>query len=693
MAFVELEVVIQPMLQGGYQAQARVRQEQGDSITPVRPIQLDPDDPVFANADADLCGRALTAAVFTPEMANAYATASGLAQGQTVPLRVRLRIEPGASALQALRWETLAEPGTLARMASDGRNTIFSRYLFSREFRLPLLRPKRQISALVAIANPSNMNASLTRIDVAAQAAIAQGALAPHPTQILASPGAATVNNILHGLGAGADIFVLMCHGSLANGKANLLLEDAAGKNCIVDGGMLAKSICALDKPPSLVVLLSCQSAGAPGMDAMTALGPMLAEQGVPAVLAMQGNLSVDSASLFMPAFFAELLKHGEVDKAVSAARMKLLLRHDWWMPAVFTRLNNARIWYPPGFRGITEGDDPWSTIEQNLSLFKCTPIIGPAVGEAVFGSRKELASHWGEIHRYPMAGNDIEDLPQVAQYLSVVRQGVFPRRDFYQYVYNRLAERYASVIPGFPAGLSPAQAIKDLDSVISLVGAHLRASNPAEPHAVLASYKQPLYLTTDPSNLLADALRAKGVQPQVRVLRWNEAARRCDERYLSPQANNPVEPTVREGLADAGNPDTPIVMKLFGDLSDPESLVLTEDDYFQYLAKAATPASLMPPSVPGWLVSSALLFVGFQAEAWEFRVLVRSLLSTQGHSLRNEYEHFAAQIDPNSIFDPASARKYIEQYLQSKTTKLKLFWGDVPTFMSDLQSHVRPPP
>lgn len=77
-------------------------------------------------------------------------------------------------------------------------------------------------------------------------------------------------------------------------------------------------------------------------------------------------------------------------------------------------------------------------------------------------------------------------------------------------------------------------------------------------------------------------------------------------------------------------------------------------------------------------LNSSALLFVGLQAESQEFRVLFRSLLLLEGNDLQKDYEHFSVQIDPNSILDPGSARRYIEKYLQRKA-KWRLYWGTLP--------------
>nr|WP_307866922.1 SIR2 family protein [Variovorax sp. E3] len=116
---------------------------------------------------------------------------------------------------------------------------------------------------------------------------------------------------------------------------------------------------------------------------------------------------------------------------------------------------------------------------------------------------------------------------------------------------------------------------------------------------------------------------------------------------------------------------------------------MMTEDQFFDYLTMASAAKDAVPPAVRSKLSDSGLIFVGFQVEAWDFRVLFRSLLQLEGRHLRNDYMHFSVQIDPNSILDPVSARRYIEQYLQSKA-KLRLYWGDVATFVAELKTQTK---
>lgn len=682
--YSELEIVIQHDLGNGFQANARQRLNAGDAITPFVRIDLDPTNPKLFSANPLIVGKVLSDALFcSPELRDAFFSAKTWAESQRQTLRLRLRVDPGASVLHSLAWETILDPfDPTTPLLRNGR-CVFSRYLFTREFRLPLLRARQGIQAVLAIANPRDLSDSFGPIDVEAEAALAQHALYPLPVKLLPEAGKATLHNIVDALSSDVDILYLVCHGALGPKGPALWLEDETGTAVLVEGDDFAARIGTLERPPSLIVLCSCQSAGVgtPMRDAMTALGPMLAREGVPAVLAMQGNLTCDTARKFMPAFFKQLADHGEVDRAAAVARAQVMNHADWWMPVVFTRLDSARIWYPPGFGESQAGSAPWQSIASNLNAATCTPILGPAMNEPLFGSRSELASLWGDVYRYPMSGRETEDLPRIAQYLAVTRQGVFPRRELLKSVYRRILDKYPELVPAALRKLDAAEIPDLLGELVSAIGKRLRKDNPVDPHTVLAGYRLPVYVTTDPSDLLVDALREQeGVEPRVRLLRWNKAAERCDDHYASTTpAHIPAKPTRQY----------PIVVKLFGDLLDPASLVLTEDQFFDYLTKSAATKDIVPPAVSSRLSDSALLFIGFQADSWEFRVLFRSLLQLEGKDLRSDYEHFSVQIDPNSNLDPGSARRYIEQYLQAKA-KLRLYWGDVPTFIADLSRHTK---
>ena len=182
------------------------------------------------------------------------------------------------------------------------------------------------------------------------------------------------------------------------------------------------------------MVLASCQSAGLGGdarsndAGVLAALGPRLAEAGVPAVLAMQGDISMETVSRFMPTFFHELQRDGQIDRAMAAARGAIRDRHDWWAPALFMRLRSGRIWYVSGLGRAGEPFEKFPALVHELKKRKCTPILGPGLSDQLLGSRQEIAQRWAKNFHFPMAPHYRDDLPQVAQYLSVNQSYEFPR-------------------------------------------------------------------------------------------------------------------------------------------------------------------------------------------------------------------------------------------------------------------------
>jgi len=619
-------------------------------------------------------GQALTQILFgPPQVLAAFNQARSNAQALDVPLRVRLFVGPSAPELLSLRWETLRDPQEDRPLLTSER-IIFSRYLSSFDWRPVRLRPQTALRALVVIANPSDLDPTqLAPVDVAGELARAEANLGDIPLTALASEGQATLNQVGRCLREGYDVLYLVCHGALIEGEPHLWLENEAGEADVVVGREWLTRLQELQNRPRLIVLASCQSAGtgeqARSSDegALAALGPRLAEIGIPAVVAMQGEVMMRTVEEFMPVFFTELQRDGQIDRAMAVARGVVRERADWWMPVLFMRLKSGRLWYKSGFADEQEGDlEKWPALLRNLERGRCTPIIGPGLTESLLGTRRDLAQRWAETYHFPMAPHDREDLPQVAQYLSVNQEYMFPRDELMEYLRRALITRYGDDL------LADSQRA-DLADLLAAVGRLRRERDPDDPHRVLAELNMPIYITTDPSNLLETALRAAGKEPALEICRWNK-----DIEWLPSIYDD--EPDYRPTV------ERPLVYQLFGRLEEPESLVLTEDDYFDYLIGVTGNKDLIPGIVRRQLVDAALLFLGFRMDDWDFRVLFRSIMSREGGRRRSRYAHIAAQIDPEEgrILEPDRARRYLERYFQG--SDINIYWGSAEDFIKDLK-------
>ena len=293
----------------------------------------------------------LTERFFTDPAGRAlFSRARATAAALELPLRVRLAIAADAAELHSLYWETLLDPEDKQPLFT-GENVSFSRYLSSQDWRPVQLPPKKSLKAMVVVANPSDLPAEQA-IDAPGELGRALRELGGiKNTSLGVEKGSppVTLENLVENLRKyQPDILYLVCHGALSKGEPYLLLENEQGMMSVVKGAALVERMNEFTHPPLLVILASCQSAGRLGSaEARAALGPRLAEAGVSAVIAMQGDVSQESVAQFMPVFFRSLAKEGRLEYAMSLARGQIRENPDYWMPALFTRLESDSIFAP----------------------------------------------------------------------------------------------------------------------------------------------------------------------------------------------------------------------------------------------------------------------------------------------------------------------------------------------------------
>lgn len=602
----------------------------------------------------------------------ALAQVRAVAQSQNVPLRVRILIGPSAPELHTLRWETLRVPGEESFLAMHEQIRV-SRYLSSFDWQPVRLRPQAELRVLMAAANPDGLDGyGLSAVDVVGELARARQSLLGLRITELAPDGKVTLPALVDHLRTGYDILYLVCHGVLNKGTPWLWLADEQGAACRVAGRDLVNQLSELAQRPALIVLAACQSAGA-GTEsrsndggALAALGPQLAEAGVAAVLAMQGNITQQTVATFMPRFFTELRSDGQVDRAVAVARGTVRQQPDWWAPTLFMRLRSGRIWYQPGFTAGRPELEQWQSLLRNIARQRCTPILGPGLSESLLGARRSVAQRWAETYHFPMEPHERDDLPQVAQYVAVNHGHDFLRDELEEYLRKEILDRYGDLLAATPVNAP-------LDDLISAAVASTQKLTPLEsPHQLLAKLPLPLYITTEPSRRMSDALAAAGKAPVVELCRWNAALEPISSIYDH-------EPNFRPTV------ECPLVYHLFGRIGEPDSVVLTEDDYFDYLIGVTSDNELIPEVVRRALVDTALLFLGFRLDEWDFRVLFRSIVNREGRARRHSYAHVAVQIDPEEgrILDPERARRYLESYFED--ADISIFWGSTEDFIDQL--------
>jgi hypothetical protein len=676
--YADLELSLHKADAGMYSVQFRFSQPGSEADTGLgqeKPVwaEINPEDGVYEADiwDPDAYGKALTDALFKdPALQTAFAQARASAQSQNLPLRLRLWISASAPELHHLRWELLRDPQDNSSLTTN-ENVYFSRYFSSLDWRPVHLQQKGNLRALVVISSPSDLaNYKLSIIDVPGELERARAGLADIAQELLPAEGkSASVDEIIKMLRAEpCDILYLVCHGVIANGRALLYLEGMDGRLEAVSGEDFAMRVKELQRPPRLAVLVSCQSAGNGTGEVLSALGPRLVEAGIPAVIAMQANLRMDTAAQFMPVFFRELQKDGQIDRALVVARGMVRKQPDFWAPVLFMRLKSGHLWYTPGFSSQSSSSD-YETEIRYISRERCTPIIGPGLLESLLGPSADIARAWAQTFHYPMSPYDRDALPKVAQYLATDKGEAVPFDEYEEAIQHSLRKNFQAELP-------PEMGAKkwvELDSLAKTIGTKRRASNPLDAYRVLAKLPFPLYIVANPDRLLEDALEEAGRKPEVMISPWNA-------RLASRKTVFDLQPDYEPST------ERPLVFYLFGRWNDRGSLVLTEDEYIRYLIGFTSNKAFVPEQVRLALSDTLLLFLGFQTEEWAFRVIFHSILAQAGSELLGQYAHIAAQIEPEDerTLEPLRARRYLEKYF-IKGANINIFWGRAEDYLAGL--------
>ena len=208
-----------------------------------------------------------------------------------------------------------------------------------------------------------------------------------------------------------------------------------------------------------------------------------------------------------------------------------------------------------------------WETLVWSIQRGSCVLLLGPEIGSEAGTSSDALAAHLAAELGEP--GPHPGELPMVAQ-------------------------RYASK-----------EGNNDLQREV--VRFHATRQGVSPVHDALAALPFCSVISSCHDSLLVKALEAHGKKPVV-------------GRYHFRGDN--------EDLLPSGTVANPLVYYLHGHVSDPESLVLTENDLLDFLVAVVSKNPPLPSSVRSELQrkGKSFLFLGFGVKHWHLRILLHVL-------------------------------------------------------------------
>ncbi len=283
-------------------------------------------------------------------------------------------------------------------------------------------------------------------------------------------------------------------------------------------------------------------------------------------------------------------------------------------------------------------GQHDWEFLLRRINNGECVAILGPEISQGLIDSRRTLAVHWIKKHNCPLA--DTSTLAQVAQYLAFRKFELFPKDEMQKYLET----------------ITPPDFEQD-----------------NQAHTILAKLKLPVYITTNYDDFLFGAISHQKQLPTRELYRWND---------LLTGRNSKLSPTYK------ATPATPLIFHLHGHVEQPESMVLTEDDYLSFLLNIRSEDYPIPAVVKQAISESSLLILGFHPTDWDFRVLIRGLIQTTDPRLRR----LSVTVQFPQGDDEASQQaleKYINTYLRQIDTNMRVYWGTSQAFLNELQQRI----
>lgn len=280
--------------------------------------------------------------------------------------------------------------------------------------------------------------------------------------------------------------------------------------------------------------------------------------------------------------------------------------------------------------------ENDWDMLVLNIRKGHCTPFLGAGVAVPALPLGGAVAEAWAKEYDYPFP--DKTNLARVAQYVAV------DRGDY--------------AFPKMKIGAEIGEAKPPLSSA-------------DEPHHVLASLNLPLYLTTNYDDFMHRALTRTKPKAVREHCRWYES---LVLRKRHPVAR--VNPT----------PEIPVVYHLHGIADKWNSIVITEEDYLNFLIITSEFPSI-PTGIIEAFAEKSLLFLGYSLQDINFRVLFRKFapILTKGR------RHFAVQIEPGpgdtekQKKDFEKQRLYLEKELKGQ--QVTVFWGTCAAFCKELST------
>ena len=355
--------------------------------------------------------------------------------------------------------------------------------------------------------------------------------------------------------------------------------------------------------------------------------------------------------------------------------------------------------------KGGAGGGNYLESLAHSIGLGKVVPIISNSIRSdrfmAMFGFPDgDLGQFIAEIWaadtenefggEYPM--KERQDLARLAQYRQVMNEGSpdDAKRDFLGFL-TRMLLGWAKANDKAAAAKILQENLEDdpnltFSDLVSKLGYPHYEPNQVDPLRLLAKLDLPVYITTSYYDFLERFLRDEGKDVHSEVYAWSGQLAKIEEQYL-PDPNSEYEPTAK----------APLVFHLFGMERFPHTMVLSVDDYLNFLVKTfkneaeaksssdVGKRAAIPTHLWGKIAELPLLLLGYDLHDWEFQTVYRGLVTAK--QAVNPDAGVVIQLKPNErrgASDPKRVEEYLKNYFD-KEIKFRVEYDKPDEFMRRL--------
>jgi len=347
-------------------------------------------------------GTRLFDAVFQGEVRGCFRSSLDQIERQRAALRLRLRFAD-APELADLPWEYLYYPSRKRFLAISSESPIV-RYLDLPEPITPL-RVIPPLRILTMISSPIGY----PELDVEREFTKLHEAVTELETRslvVLERLDQPTLSGLQRKLRRGDyHIFHFIGHGAFnpQSDEGVLVLENDQRQPRLVTGGFLG-AVLHNKRSLRLAVLNSCEGARGSRSDPYAGTAQNLVQQGIPAVIAMQFEISDHAAIIFAHEFYSALADGFPVDAALTEARLAIFSEGnetEWGTPVLYLRSPDGRIFQveeiPEAERKraqrdalVAEADAALAAEEFDVSEEKFTQVLSIDPSDSTARSRLE---------------------------------------------------------------------------------------------------------------------------------------------------------------------------------------------------------------------------------------------------------------------------------------------------------------